>query len=79
MDNFLLLIFYATSFQVCLPQAPDSMDSRDRFGIANGSFGFTNVPYWRLPVLFIDEKRQKKNRPSFLIHEVFSLWSIPNF
>lgn len=45
MDNFLLSIFYAPSFQVYLPPIPDPMDSRDRFGIFNGGFGFANLPY----------------------------------
>lgn len=45
MDKFLLSMFYATSFEVYLPQIPDPMDSRDRFGIANGGFGFANVLY----------------------------------
>lgn len=57
MDNFLLSIFYATWFQVYLPQIPDPMNSRDGFGIVNGDFGFANLPHWRLPVLFIDKKR----------------------
>lgn len=44
MDNFLLSVFYATSFQVYLPQIPDPMESRDRFDIANCDFGFANLP-----------------------------------
>lgn len=44
-NRYLLLIFYATSFQVYPPQIADHMGSRDGFGVAKGGFGFANLSY----------------------------------